>query len=294
MAKYNIEGGFDFYEELYKSIGDNIEDQNIVMIENNNCLITDEPLNENFVKLDCNHKFNYIPLYNDIVNHKKKYNQMERHLLDKTEIRCPYCRNIQKTLLPYYENMGLKKVHGVNHIDETYGLDKKGYLEYEYQIGKCEAFECSPISNISDAAKYPCCNKYVKKLEEKNKSYCFFHYKYYGNQLIKEKKQAEKDKIKAAKELLKLEKLKEKEALKIKKLEEKMNKKAKLENEQNTIISPSGKLITGCKQLLKTGKNAGTQCCAKIHLNGFCKRHLKNALVNEEVSVIEEPSNVTL
>jgi hypothetical protein len=300
MSKYNIEGGFNFYEELYKSIDENNEDENIVISENTNCLITDEPLKENFVKLDCNHKFNYIPLYNDIVNHKNKYNQMERRLLDKTEIRCPYCRNVQKTLLPYYEELGLKKVHGVNYIDETYGLYKKSYLNYEseYKSGKCEAFVSNPLINGSYAVKHPCYNTYVKKLEEKGKCYCYFHYKYFSKQLTKEKKQADKDKIKAAKELLKLEKIKEKEALKIKKLEEKMLKKSIKNNEENIIISQN-KELTGCTQLLKTGKNAGNPCCAKVHLNGFCKRHLKksivnDAIVNDEVSAIEEIPDVTL
>jgi hypothetical protein len=41
-----------------------------------------------FVKLNCGHNFNYIPLFNDLVNHKKKFNMMESNsgFLKKDEI----------------------------------------------------------------------------------------------------------------------------------------------------------------------------------------------------------------
>jgi len=76
MSKYIIEGGVDFYNQLYKSL-DNDENEKIPNEENNLCLITNEPLNDKFVKLSCDHKFNYIPLFLDIKNHKTKFNYME-------------------------------------------------------------------------------------------------------------------------------------------------------------------------------------------------------------------------
>ena len=71
--KYNIEGGIDFYEELYKSL-DVDEDNNKTEDDKNLCLITNKPLCDKFVKMECEHKFNYIPLYLDIKNHKQKFN----------------------------------------------------------------------------------------------------------------------------------------------------------------------------------------------------------------------------
>ena len=72
-----IEGEIDFYAELYKSLDDddtkNMEDIN----ENKLCLISKQQLTDNFVELICGHKFNYLPLYKDIVNHKLKFNNME-------------------------------------------------------------------------------------------------------------------------------------------------------------------------------------------------------------------------
>ena len=37
--------------------------------------------------------------------------------LKMNEIRCPYCRKKQIGVLPYYEELNLEKVCGVNHID---------------------------------------------------------------------------------------------------------------------------------------------------------------------------------
>ena len=63
--KYNIEGGINFYNELSKSLNNNDNDNNN---DNNNdndndndneCLISCMPLTENYVTLECNHKFNY-------------------------------------------------------------------------------------------------------------------------------------------------------------------------------------------------------------------------------------------
>ena len=76
MKKYNIEGGIDFFAELYKSL-DIEENEEKTEEDKNKCLITNHLLIDKFVSLNCGHKFNYIPLYNDIVNHKKKFNHME-------------------------------------------------------------------------------------------------------------------------------------------------------------------------------------------------------------------------
>ena len=73
MKKYIIEGGIDFYSELYKSL-DIEENINKIEADNNICLISNLPLTDKYIKLNCGHKFNYIPLYHDIYNHKKKFN----------------------------------------------------------------------------------------------------------------------------------------------------------------------------------------------------------------------------
>ena len=117
MKKYNIEGSIDFFTELYKSLDD--EDEEKDTDQENLCLITNLPLNDKFFKMDCGHKFNYVPLYLDIKNHKQKFNGMEGNSsrLNKNEIRCPYCRNRHKGVLPYYEELGLARIDGVNYVN---------------------------------------------------------------------------------------------------------------------------------------------------------------------------------
>jgi hypothetical protein len=146
MPKYLIEGAIDFYSELYKSLD---EDENNFKTEedNNLCLITKQPLTTNYVTMECGHKFNYVPLFKDIDNHKRNFNNMEGNSgrLGKNEIRCPYCRKKQTTLLPYYENIGVPKVIGVNqtYIPPTYNETKINnthwgpceYLDHATQFG---------------------------------------------------------------------------------------------------------------------------------------------------------------
>ena len=131
MDNYIIEGDINFYEELYKSLDNhNHEGDSLESEEKNNCLITGEKLVENFVQLKCGHSFNYLPLYNDILNHKKKFNHKEsgKSVLSKNQIRCPYCRNVQNEILPFYPLKIVKQVYGVtvNSIEK----DNSYYCEY--------------------------------------------------------------------------------------------------------------------------------------------------------------------
>ena len=110
-TQYDIENNIDFFTALKKALEEeDTQEQEYQDI----CLITKEPLADKHVTLECGHKFNYIPLYNDLVNHKTKFNKMERRQSGMNEIRCPYCRSHQKKLLPYYEELHLAKEPGVN------------------------------------------------------------------------------------------------------------------------------------------------------------------------------------
>jgi hypothetical protein len=289
MPNYKIEGDVKFYEELYKSL-DEKEENNI---SDNICLITNNPLEENCVILSCNHKFNYDAIYNDVYNHKKKYNSMERNIIKNRQIRCPYCRTVQNHLLP--ERQGYKNVHGVNYFDET--LEKPNTLYCVYSKGACN-YKCAD----GTGEQSDCSNKYVKKLDIDGKTYCSCHYSIIFCKFLKEKKEKEKKEKeeKKALELLekikaKQEKQKAKEEEKMKKEEEKMKKVAeKIKNKvwkcsgrkviktdnsdnKNVVISSvsSSSSQIGCCQILKTGKNKGNQCGCKIFQQGLCSRHYK-------------------
>ena len=293
MKKYNIEGGINFFDELYKSLDNkNIEEDNL-------CLITNQVLVDKFVELNCGHKFNYLPLYNDIYNHKKKFNNMEglSSSLKLNEIRCPYCRTKQSNVLPYYKELIPEKINGVNYYDENMNPSNTNIKISNYFHGKCEYEILYDLSNnlLSNNVPKICNTTYVTKLD--NKTYCCFHNsimirKKKKEILLKEKEQ--KNKIKEElKQKEKEEKKKMKEDLKQKEKEEnnkmklltKENKKNKLTNElnlideENIIISPNI-IVTkeGCSQILKCGINKGKQCGLNILSDCLCKRHynLKN------------------
>ena len=158
MSNYIIEDGFDFYKELYDSLDNS---GNSIKENGSFCLITNEPLTEHFVELECKHTFNYIPLFKDLVNHKTKFSSLESHRLRSNEIRCPYCRTKQYSLLPYIEELNLPKQHGVNYID----LKEKPNIE-DVRLGHCswgDGNECHSFQ--------------VLKFASTNMDYCYHHYK---------------------------------------------------------------------------------------------------------------------
>jgi len=84
----------NFYCLLNKSLNTND------IIEEDICLISHEPLNKYHVTLECGHKFNYLDIFNEVYKQKKQPSQHENQKLGLAQIKCPYCRNIQNTLLP--------------------------------------------------------------------------------------------------------------------------------------------------------------------------------------------------
>lgn len=273
MLKYIIEGDIDFYEELYKSMDTTSkEDKEDVK----KCLITNEPLQENHITLNCNHKFNYVPLFNDILNHKKKYNIMERKSLATKEIRCPYCRNIQNTLLPYIEDMGVPKIHGVNYYSEdkknthNYNLYKDGFVN-----GTCEYKNIIELNG--EIIETGCSVTIVKKFVIDGKNYCPHHKLLMAKKHMMQKKQEAKEKAKLEKQQAKEKAKQEKQEAKEKAKQEKQQakEKAKLEKQpvdkapKENVILQQGQ----CCQLLKTGPKKGSPCLQKVHENNLCLRH---------------------
>jgi len=242
MTKYTVEGDIDFYVELNKESNINVGSSA------KECLITYEPLREKYIILKCGHSFNYEPLFYDIMNQKKKYNSMERHILRAREIRCPYCRNIQSGLLPYYEDLGIEKVHGVHFFDDS--LIALSSVKTEGNKYSSYFGECSYIHENGDICK----NTFVSLVETLGKPYCTYHkYKAIQEQIKKDKeavKEAAKTEAKAIKEAAKAASKAAKEAAKAEATE-------------------------FCKELIKTGKNAGKECSCKVFENGKCKRHIK-------------------
>ena len=117
MTKYLTEGGLNFFEELSKSVNSKEEGDKAEVKEVRTCLITNDVLTEHFVKMGCGHEFNYLPLYKEI-KFQKTCKNLEIFKLGLNEIKCPYCRKIQRGMLPFHESLksDAPKAYGVNSI----------------------------------------------------------------------------------------------------------------------------------------------------------------------------------
>lgn len=97
MENFIINNTNDFNIYLMKLISD---DENKSDINDNKCLITNDELIANSVKMSCGHKFNYIPLIEEFINQKCNKSHYEVTYLSRFELKCPYCRNVQKGTIP--------------------------------------------------------------------------------------------------------------------------------------------------------------------------------------------------
>jgi hypothetical protein len=284
MTKYLIEGNINFYEELYKSLDTEEKQENL-----DYCLISNQPLIENYITMQCGHKFNYHSLFYDILNHKKKFNSMEKHHLRTKEVRCPYCRNIQGQLLPYIE--GYPKVHGVNFYDENLYKNLYPSIKYNsiklhnsgYILGEC----CYENKPVNDGLVVKCTNNMVK-IFTNNKFYCPLHKCVMIKKIMQENKLKVKEEKKKAKEEEKMKKKEEKMKLK---LLEKNSKKQKMNSSDNIVNTDENVIISnevlGCIQVLKTGLNKGTHCKCKVFKDDMCKRHYGLLHKNEDSVTID-------
>jgi len=275
MKKYNIEENIDFYAELFKSLDDAND-----TIQSKMCQITSMPLTDKYITLECNHHFNYVPLYKEICNQKLKFKTYELTKLCKKDqekvkasgldyyIKCPYCRNIQFTVLPYYEELGLNKIYGINSTNAETGLktnDHSIVYDYSYKLygrefkyGKC----CSQFHNPNIGFF----GEYVATISNTDKAYCRYHYR----DAEKQQKQQMLDTMNATRVANGLKPLKH-----LKQQNQNQN--------QNLIVV--GTYVpeedNTCKAVLKTGPNKGSSCGSKIHNNGLCKRHCKKEIHTE-------------
>jgi len=156
----------NFFEELYKSLtitNDTIcnDNSNNIICKNddNICMITQQPLQEHYIQLNCKHKFNYKPLYQEVYYQKitKPVNETVR--LKINEFKCPYCRNIELNLLPPSPFDDLKNLKGVNHPLKYCNLPN--VCDYILKSGKNKGEKC----NKKCLNQY--CIKHIKQIEKK-------------------------------------------------------------------------------------------------------------------------------
>jgi len=287
MTNYKIEGNIDFYKELYESLDDNSDEEN-KDDQTKVCLITGTELIDKCVTLECSHTFNYNSLYTEICKQKFEFQSYTSDVLSNADfkkmrdsnidyyIKCPYCRKIQFSLLPYYEELELPKKYGVNTNDTDYRVIRTSYHErntnlingsyvfnvygYTFKKGPCCKFYTVNNKQI------PCYNNYSTQITAPDgtiKTFCPNHVK----ETIK------KYKIEIQKKKLE-DKMKAKE-LKQKEKEEKIKAKLLTKKSTETInieVDPN-KICSGCNIILKSGPRKGFECDINIHKNNMCKRH---------------------
>uniref|UniRef100_A0A6C0E492 Uncharacterized protein n=1 Tax=viral metagenome TaxID=1070528 RepID=A0A6C0E492_9ZZZZ len=253
MTKYFIEDNIDFYKILQQSLTETTE----YSVQEQLCLISTVPLTEHYVRMDCGHAFNYIPLYNEIIKQKFRLKYNTTYVL-----QCPYCRAKHSNLLPYYPELNVNLVYGVNTDDIFYKMviDKRtSKLVYENTLhyflnGQC-CYNYTHLDSDLEMHITPCENTCVIVHAETSKMYCVLH-------------------IQEAKKLYRIqEKAKEKDAKQKKKAEEKQKikeEKLKLKEDTKKINMQHNR----CGYMLTTGPNKGTQCKNKQLENSLCKTHL--------------------
>jgi len=284
MTNRIIEDGLDFYAILYGSLDtppDNTKDESC-----STCLISGLPLTAHAVRLECNHSFNYIQLFQDVANHKRSFNNLETRQLKIGEMRCPYCRNIQTTLLPPCPELSLPNTHGVNCIIPDMEKEKEKPLHLHKNIGPCQydACQCKTTKLSIVNGKFYCAEHYSVIYEELMKARQAaraqkeeLKAKKLADKLKKEadkvKKEADKVKKEADKVKKEADKVK-KEEEKVKKEEEKVKKEAdKAKKQEEKTKKEEEKALKQAEKALKQTEKALKQSEKSLKLDGTIKKH---------------------
>jgi len=156
---YVIEDNINFYDLLNNYNQDDT-------VKKEKCLISNLDLDENYITLVCGHKFNYYPLYQEIIRQKTIQNLCEVTKLKLNQIKCPYCRNITNNLLPFINLENIEKIWGVNQ-PKKYSLTLFT-CQHIYKSGKNKGQCCGKSAQKFDFGNF--CNKHFKVKENKCKS----------------------------------------------------------------------------------------------------------------------------
>ena len=173
-----------------------LQDESMDVSSNEKCLISNEDLESNYIKLDCGHKYNYLDLYNEIVYQKTK-KILDNNRLKINEMKCPYCRNITNKLLPFYKYYNVNYIRGVNGpTNFTMNLNKCEYIVKNKQTKMKDS--CNASACITKYGMF--CNKhfkYTKREEDLLNDYNVEKYKYLNKMNVTQlKEELKKHKLK--------------------------------------------------------------------------------------------------
>jgi len=181
----------DFYAELNKSDAEFDNGDASLAAVVGECMITQLPLQEDSITLECGHRFNYDAIFNDIYNHKKRFRELETSRPKDHQLRCPYCRNIQNHLLPHYP--GKRKVRGVNTLEvlstkQCIHMQTPSTFWYHYKKF-AKGYCCHEVANIADLTAHSevvlaCPDTMVLYNDIDERVYCKTHFKQHITQVF--------------------------------------------------------------------------------------------------------------
>ncbi len=185
------------------------------------CLISHEVLDENFVSLPCNHYFNFLPLYYELLRNNVRN--------DLPNIHCPYCRTTHvKTVLPRVKlNKTMVYKFGLNQPAEF--CLPFHTCKYEYSSGKQKGKICDATAYVSNNGTY--CPTHHKTVQIKKE-----------RENIKKEKEEQKVKLKLEKQKVKQEE-KDKKLLQKQMIKEEKQKNLLLMKEQKQKLKMEKKLL---------------------------------------------------
>jgi len=126
----------DFYKLLSENEPEYGEEEDL-------CMITKTPLTKTHIKLDCTHKFNYLPLLKDMYTRIYSSHQVKclsGFPLHVNKIKCPYCRNITNHILPFIKEEYNVKIYGLNSLNRE-DIIQEVNIPF-YKICKCSVKDC--------------------------------------------------------------------------------------------------------------------------------------------------------
>lgn len=161
-----LEGNINFYDELNKLDSDDEDDNDNEPL----CLLTNLPLDKNSIKLSCNHEFNLLPLYKEVVQQKTHTvsSYLNTDKLAYNQIKCPYCRQKMDYLLPHVRlNKAMSFLSGVN-APEKMCMDFHT-CDHTFKSGKNKDQSCSKTAYFDVTGCY-CTTHHTYALKQKQKT----------------------------------------------------------------------------------------------------------------------------
>jgi hypothetical protein len=180
---YKIEGGIDFYKELFKNETATVHDDE-TSSGKEKCLLTNSDLEPGYIELPCGHKFNFFPLYTETLYQKTNpafVKNIYNTPVEKNKIKCPYCRSVHaNSLLPYI--LHNKRVTGVNSpvkfcskpTVKCQHVSVSAIKKRETQCKTCINIHYIPTPYGEDPGKSALflCTRHTREYENKKNSTC--------------------------------------------------------------------------------------------------------------------------